>query len=100
MFVRKSTHQTAVLHYEALMDVMRVGHLAEVRALREQISDLKQLAFVPKNEPSLEAREADAILSASEKHPEMSEQDRNRMLEGDREMDLLLGGTYDEDLLN
>lgn len=68
---------------------------------RDQIEDLRSLVF-PKvvTAPTAEAREFDAVISGSEKPPEVSEADQTAMLEGLRERDLILSGDHENELLN
>lgn len=80
------------------MDAMRVGHLAEARAMKERIDDLKRLVFSPTSatEIPLVAREADAIISINEKMPDRPDSD---MTPDDmRAFDLLVSGEHEEGL--
>lgn len=77
------------------------SHRETVDLLTAQIEDLRKLVFpTQRQEETAEAREVDAVLSASEKAPEMSEAEISAILDGQREMDLLVSGNYDTDLLS
>ncbi len=106
MFVRSKYH---LAQLERLKSELSFVHSREVdlyRArildLHNQIADLKELVFPQNNSQKIpdQARELDSGISASEKPPEMSEADLNKMLAGERELDLLVSGNYDMDLLN
>lgn len=86
--------------HDAIVSQIIEQHERHISDLRDQIADLKRLVFIPKAEPVREALEADAIISASEKPIEMSEEERTKILEGERELDMLVSGNYDEGLLN
>lgn len=97
-----------VKRLEDTIVIMRAGHQAESSALKahieflgSQVKDLHKLVFVPEvsKTPSIEVLEADAVLGVSEKAPEMSETELNAILDGHRELDLLVSGNYDVDLL-
>lgn len=101
MIILKSRHKE-------LVSTILESHKAEVyqlkariNDLKEQIKDLNKLVFPAPTSQTIpkEAREFDAVISASEKSPEMSEEERNRILDGIREMDLIVSGNYDEGLL-
>lgn len=64
-----------------------------------RIDDLKRLVFVTESKTSPELLEVDAVISGSEKPVEMSEEERSQILQGERELDLLISGNYDVDLL-
>lgn len=100
-FVSRKTMEREIKHREDLIDLMRSGYAAHLKSLQTQIESLEKLVF-PKNtsqEIPKEARELDAVISVSEKPPEMSEEDLNKILAGHREMDLLMSGNYDTDLM-
>lgn len=104
MFVSRKYHEKALaeLHkqYEARLDALNESHLSLLSSYKHQIEDLRKLVFpTPLPTISRESLEADSVLSASEKSPEMSEEERTKILMGERELDLVLSGNYDSDLL-
>ncbi len=108
MFVLKSTHDAKIKLLQDQLDLVATREAYQQSAeqalrnnLYAQIADLRSLVFVKVDkEAPRDAREADAVLSASEKSPDMSEEEMTRLIEGQREADLLISGNYDSDLLN
>ena len=107
MFILKSTHKLKMQELQSQLDELSVRFSYQQSAeqalrnnLYSQIEDLKRFAFPLKAEPTPEVYEADAVISNSQKPYTMTEEEQTRMLEGEREMDLLLSGNYDTDLLN
>lgn len=104
MFISKKTHLVELSkvekEYIRLLDMQKLGHESEVRALEARIEDLKQLVFIPKAEPHTITMEADAVISGSEKPTDISEAEQSALLAGARELDLLISGNYDNDLLD
>lgn len=81
--------------------LLRQGYHGRIKALESHISDLEKLVF-PSNSQAIvskETSELDAVISASEKPFEVSEEEQTRILQGSREFDLILSGNYDQDLL-
>jgi hypothetical protein len=102
MFVTKRYHNSVIKHLEEKLELSKALCDFQERQYMAQISDLRKLVF-PQSAPSeisKEAREFDAVISASEKPPEMSEAEMTKILAGAREIDLLISGNYDQDLLN
>ncbi len=100
MFITKRRHQEILKLHEISAFQQQAIYEHHVEALKEQISDLRKLVF-PTNVASeipKEARELDAVISGSEKPPELSESELSKMLAGAREMDLIMSGNYDTDL--
>lgn len=104
MFILKRTHiekirilESQVRSYESVVS----QYEDRIHDLKDQIQDLRQLVFPKANSQSIskDAREVDAVLSASEKPVELSEEQMNLILEGQRELDLITSGNYAEDLL-
>lgn len=108
MFILKSTHSAIVENLQKEISLLKffnendaAAHDMRVQDLQSRIADLKQLVFPPRTaDITREAREVDAVLSASEKAPELSESELNRILEGQREQDLIFSGNYDTDLVS
>lgn len=106
MFVRTKYHLAELDRLKSELSFIHSRevdlHRARILDLHNQISDLQKLVFPRNNSQEIpkQARELDSVISASEKSPEMSEEELNRILEGSREMDLLVSGNYDTDLLN
>lgn len=96
MFVSKTFHKATVDKHELEKFYLK----AQVEVLQKQIEDLKKLIFIPTRELPKDVLEADAIMNVSEKPVEMSEEERTKILESEREADLILTGNYDTDLLN
>lgn len=95
MFITKSRHCAELQNLTAQMDIMRVGHLAEVSALKEQISDLRKMVFSATTaQPTPVAREADAILTPINDAPMLDAPEFTR--EELYERDQILSGTWDE----
>lgn len=69
---------------------------SRISELHDRLADYQRLIFVPKAEPVREVYETDAILSGSQKPLEMSEEEHNRVIQGNRELDLLTSGNYEE----
>ena len=107
MFVLKSKHQAVLANLESEFQAYKDLHTAQVyhsesriADLKNQIQDLRSLVFVKVDkEAPRDAREADAVLSASEKSPDMSEEEMTKLIAGERELDLIMSGNYDTDLL-
>jgi hypothetical protein len=100
MFITKSRHTEIIKLLELSHAQQQSLYFNQVEQLKEQIADLKKLIFIPKTEPAREIRELDSVISGSEKPVEMSEAERNAILEGVREMDLIISGNYDTELFN
>lgn len=119
MFVTKKFHDAQVAFLTSQLEkitglsleqqeILRRGYHSRIEALEAHISDLQRLVF-PKNSSEVvspQLLELDNAISVSEKPPEVSEKDHNRALEGEsdragalRELDLLVSGNYDLDLM-
>jgi len=104
VFVLKSTHEAKLRELDAewarRYDDSNLHYQARTALLHAQIQDLRSLVFVKVDkEAPRDAREADAVLSASEKSPDMSEEEMTKLIAGERELDLIMSGNYDTDLL-
>lgn len=100
MFVSKKFHESEVKRLQEALALRTEGYESLCRSYEARIEDLQKLVFVPKYDIQPEALEVDAVISGSEKPVEMSEADRTLMLQGAREMDMLISGNYDQDFLN
>lgn len=99
LFILKSTHNSAIAERELAYRDLLFMHQERINDLKAQIEDLKKLVFIPKYEPTHNDHEVDAVISGSDKPPEISEEEQSKLLEINREADLLVSGNYDEDLL-
>jgi hypothetical protein len=104
MFITKKTHIEAIeqlrSQYEARLDALDASYLSLLSSYKAQIEDLRKLVFPTHVQVmSKEAAQVDAVLSASEKSTEMSEEQMNKIIAGERELDLLMSGNYDSELL-
>src|SRR5271166_1783224 len=104
MFISRKAHlkeiEELVVHYDQLLSLQQELQERRIHSLESHIDDLKKLIFVPQREPSREMLEIDSVMSVSEKPVEMSEEERSKILAGERELDMMLSGNYDTDLLN
>ncbi len=107
MLVWKSGAKLAVRELQAEIDFLRCesefqrnAHLEIVSVYEARIADLQKLVFIPRSAPTPEVLEADSVMNASEKPFKMSEEEFNKMMEGQREIDLLVSGNYDQDLVS
>jgi len=96
----RSTHLAAVKNLEDRLADQARQALRFQELLQSQIEDLKRLVYVPTHTPSIEVLEADAVIGVSEKAPSMSEEELHKILRGERELDLMLSGNYDLDLVS
>lgn len=106
MFIRRLIHITEVKRLESIaenlqrqLEMLHDIHSQRCAMYEARIDDLKRLVFVTESKTSPELLEVDAVISGSEKPVEMSEEERSQILQGERELDLLISGNYDVDLL-
>lgn len=69
MFVTKRHHEAVVRQLDESYAASQMQYERRIEDLRERIEDLKRLVFAPNTSTNIpsEAREADAILTISEK---------------------------------
>lgn len=97
MIMLRSTHSRLLAYEKALNAQQHEGAQAIITLLSAQLENMGKLVFPTQTQTvTPEAREVDAVLSGSDKAPELSDAQQTAILEGQREFDLLLSGNYDQ----
>jgi len=106
MLVWKSHHRAVVTLLQEQLKANEMlykeclsGYQGRCAQMADQIEDLRKLVFAPVvKEVPREAREADAVISVSEKPIDMQDEEFTKIMEGIREADLIFSGNYEEGL--
>lgn len=98
MFVSKNAHSLELARviesYESQLAHLKSSHSQLVSVLKDQISDLRQLVFSPRQEAiSPQAAEADRIITQNEDGPSLPGETSQEEL---RERDAILSGSWDD----
>lgn len=103
MFITRKYHETVVKQLSELslaqQEILRQGYHGRISALEDHVEDLRKLAF-PSNtssEITKEAREADAVISVSEKPIDRPDSDLTP--DDMRQFDMLMAGEHEEGMV-
>lgn len=96
MWISKKAYEREIALMEMRLADAKLEHQVQIKALRSQIEDLRKLVFAPTSATNIpaEAREADAVISVSEKPIERPDSDMSP--DDAIQFDLIISGEHEE----